>query len=112
MPAVFGAVLIVAATRAGFAIAQTANSNLSLEGEHGGVWDAILATPNQRTPVLQDNLFATAPGLEEPARTPQFTLNILAPAFFNSNARFLSSGGSKTLEGSPGCSPRLGKPAI
>jgi hypothetical protein len=60
-----------------------------------------LATPNQKTPVSQDNNFATAPGVEQAARTPQFSLNILAPAFFNSNAQFLSSGGSKTLEGSP-----------
>jgi hypothetical protein len=82
-------------------MAQTANSNAGLEGDHGGLWDAILATPNQRTPVPQDNIFATAPGVEQSARTPQFALNILAPALFNSNAQFLSSGGSKTLEGSP-----------
>jgi len=35
------------------------------------------------------------------ARTPHFTLNILAPAFYNSNAQFLTSGGSQALEGSP-----------
>jgi len=47
------------------------------------------------------HIFATAPGVEQAARTPQFTLNVLAPAFFNSNAQFLSSGGSQALEGSP-----------
>jgi hypothetical protein len=99
--AVLVAALIVTATQARLAIAQTANSNIGLEGDHGGLFDAILATPNQKTPVLQDNIFATAPGVEEAARTPQFTLNVLAPAFYNSNAQFLSSGGSKTLEGSP-----------
>ena len=82
-------------------MAQTANSNAGLEGGHDGLFDAILATPNQKTPVPQDNISATAPGVEQAARTPQFTLNVLAPALFNSNAQFLSSGGSKTLEGSP-----------
>ena len=95
------AALIVAALQGGSAGAQTANSNASLVGDQGGMWDAILATPNQKTPVLQDNILATAPGLEQAARTPPFTLNILAPAFYNSNAQFLSSGGSQTLEGSP-----------
>jgi hypothetical protein len=99
--AIFVAVLIAIATQAEFAIAQTANSNAGLEGGQDGLFDAILATPNQKTPVPQDNMFATAPGVEQAARTPQFTLNVLAPALFNSNAQFLSSGGSKTLEGSP-----------
>ena len=82
-------------------MAQTANSNAGLEGGQDSLFDAILATPNQKTPVPQDNIFATAPGVEQAARTPQFTLNVLAPALFNSNAQFLSSGGSKALEGSP-----------
>ncbi|HMD63771.1 MAG TPA: hypothetical protein VKF83_07360 [Stellaceae bacterium] len=98
---IFAAILIVTANPTKFAIAQTANSNAGLEGGQDGLFDAILATPNQKTPVPQDNIFATAPGLEEAARTPQFTLNVLAPALFNSNAQFLGSGGSKTLEGSP-----------
>ena len=99
--AVLAGVLLPTAGQIGSAIAQTANSNAGLEGGQDGLFDAILATPNQKTPVPQDNLFATAPGVEQAARTPQFTLNILAPALFNSNAQFLSSGGSKTLEGSP-----------
>jgi len=82
-------------------MAQTANSNAGLEGGQDNLFDAILATPQQKTPVLPDNVFATAPGLEQPARAPQFTLNALAPALFNSNAQFLSSGGSKAFEGSP-----------
>jgi hypothetical protein len=93
--------LAVMAARLSPAIAQTANSNAGLEGGQDNLFDAILATPNQKTPVPQDNNFATAPGAEQAARTPQFTLNVLAPALFNSNAQFLSSGGSKTLEGSP-----------
>jgi hypothetical protein len=66
-----------------------------------GLVDAILATPNQKTPVPQDNEFATAPGLEQAARQPQFTLNALAPLFYNSNPEFRSSGGPQSLDGSP-----------
>jgi hypothetical protein len=94
-------VLLLWAAQAGFAIAQTANSNAGLEGGQDSLFDAVLATPNYRTPVLPDSGLATAPGLEQPARVPQFTLNALAPALFNSNAQFLSSGGSKAFEGSP-----------
>jgi len=38
------------------------------------------------TPVPQDNVFATAPGLEQQARRSTFTLNGLAPLAFTSNA--------------------------
>jgi hypothetical protein len=82
-------------------IAQTANSNAGLAGGQDNLFDAILATPNYRTPVLPDSGIATTPGLEQPAPTPQFTLNVLAPALFNSNAQFLPSGGSKAFQGSP-----------
>ena len=95
------AALIVMADRLSPAIAQTPNSNAGLEGGQDNLFDAILATPNQKTPVLQDNVFATAPGLGQVAPAPQFTLNALAPALFNSNTQFLSSGGSKAFEGSP-----------
>ena len=99
--AIFVAVLIAIATQAEFAIAQTANSNAGLEGGQDGLFDAILATPNYKTPYFPDSALATAPGLEQAAPAPQFTLNVLAPALFNSNAQFLSSGGSKAFEGSP-----------
>src|SRR6516162_7255206 len=101
LTAVFAAALIGTAIQARFAIAQTANSNAGLQGGQDGMFDAILATPNYRTPVLPDSALATAPGLEQAVPTPQFTLNVLAPALYNSNAQFLSSGGSQTLEGSP-----------
>jgi len=99
--AIFLATLILNTSQTAFAFAQTANSNAGLHGGQDGLFDAILGTPNQKTPVPQDNIFATAPGVEQAARTPQFTLNVLAPAFYNSNAQFLSSGGSQALEGSP-----------
>jgi len=97
----FVAVVIATAIQARQAIGQTANSNAGLQGGQDGMFDAILATPNYRTPVLPDSALATAPGFEQAVPTPQFTLNALAPALYNSNAQFLSSGGSKTLEGSP-----------
>jgi hypothetical protein len=81
--------------------AQSADSDAGLQGGQDDMFDAILATPNYRTPVLPDSALATAPGLEQAVPTPQFTLNVLAPALYNSNAQFLSSGSSKTLEGSP-----------
>ena len=86
---------------AGVTIAQTANSNAGLEGDENNLFDALSATSQQKTPSLPDNVFATAPGLEQPARVPQFTLNAWAPALFNSNVQFLRSGGSNAFEGSP-----------
>jgi hypothetical protein len=63
--------------------------------------DAVLATPNERTPVPQDGAIATAPGLTQPTPRPQVTVNLLAPLFFNSNAEAIGSGGTATAEGSP-----------
>jgi hypothetical protein len=56
------------------AIAQP-GGNAGRTGDDDAWIDAILATPNQRAPVPQDNEFATAPGLEQEATTPQFTVN-------------------------------------
>lgn len=98
-------VLIAAALAAGAAAASEPalaqpGGNSGLGGD-AGLIDAILATPNYKTPVLQDNVFATAPGLEQAARTPQFTLNALAPLLFNSNPEFRGSGGPQSFQGSP-----------
>ena len=109
--AVLVAALVAAVGQERPTSAQSANSNAGLQGGQDGMFDAILATPNYRTPVLPDSALATAPGLEQAVPTPQFTLNVLAPALYNSNAQFLSSGGSKTLEGSP-LVRRLGEPAV
>ncbi len=93
------AALAATAASAGPTMAQP-GGNTGLIGDEGLI-DAILATPNQKTPVPQDNLFATAPGLEQTARVPQFTLNALAPLLFNSNPEFRSSSGPQSLDGSP-----------
>jgi hypothetical protein len=69
--AVLAAVLIFVATGAAPAMAQRADSNIGLEGGHDGLVDAILATPNRKTPVPQDNMFATAPGATQAAPTSQ-----------------------------------------
>jgi hypothetical protein len=96
---VFVTMLIVMAAQGRPAYAQSASGNASLEGNQ--YIDAIFATRNYKTPVALDNLLATAPGLEATAPRPQFTLNILAPVLFNSNAQSLSSGGNNALQGSP-----------
>lgn len=63
--------------------------------------DSIFATPNLQTPSPYGNLLATAPGADRQIPVPQFTFNLLAPLYFNSNPAARSSGGSSTLEGSP-----------
>jgi hypothetical protein len=68
-PVAFTIVLLAAAIWAGSALAQTANSNAGLYGGQDGLFDAILATPNRKTPVPQDNTFATAPGAAQVAPT-------------------------------------------
>jgi hypothetical protein len=93
------AVFAVSATWVAPVLAQPGGNAGLIDDD--GLIDSILATPNQKTPVPQDNLFATAPGLEQVARTPQFTFNALAPLFFNSNPEFRSSGGPQSLDGSP-----------
>jgi hypothetical protein len=98
--AMLATMFVVMAAEARCANAQSASGNQSLEGTQSYI-DAILGTPNYKAPVSPDNILATAPGVEQPAPRPQFTLNILAPVFFNSNAQFLPSGGSRTLQVSP-----------
>jgi len=66
---VFAAVLVAANAAAIATVAQTANSNAGLEGGQDSLFDAILATPNRKTPVPQDNVFTTAPGAQQPAAT-------------------------------------------
>jgi hypothetical protein len=65
--AVFPVVLIAALAEGNLVLAQTANSNAGLEGGQDGLFDAILATPNRKTPVPQDNNSAVAPGVEQAA---------------------------------------------
>jgi len=59
--AALAAALLAAAAATTPSLAQRADSNIGLEGGHGGLSDAVLATPNRKTPVPQDNMFATAP---------------------------------------------------
>jgi hypothetical protein len=61
------AVFSLALAAGNAAIAQTANSNARLEGGQDNLFDAILATPNRKTPVPRDNIFATAPGATQTA---------------------------------------------
>jgi hypothetical protein len=65
--AVVAALLIIAPAAMSPSPAQRGDSNTGLEGAHDGLVDAILATPNRKTPVPQDNMFATAPGATQTA---------------------------------------------
>jgi hypothetical protein len=63
--------------------------------------DAFFGTPNIYAPTPQANIFATTLGLEQPARRSQFTINGLAPLFYNSNPAALATGGTSSAEFSP-----------
>ena len=98
---VAGAVLLPGLLVAGPVVAQTGNGrNDATDDSATARYDAIFATPG-RTPVPQDNVFATAPGLEQQVRRSQFTFNILAPFNYNSNAEAANVGGTQTAEFSP-----------
>jgi hypothetical protein len=49
-------------------------------------YDMMFGTPSGYGTATPDNVFATTPGLEQQARRSQFTVNVLAPIFYNSNA--------------------------
>jgi hypothetical protein len=55
--------------------------------------DAMFGTPDRYGTAPQDNIFATTPGLEQQARRSQFTVNVLAPIFYNSNANLAPTNG-------------------
>jgi hypothetical protein len=63
--------------------------------------DAFFGTPNVYGPTPPANIFATTPGLEQQARRSQFTINGLAPLFYNSNPAALATGGTSSAEFSP-----------
>jgi hypothetical protein len=86
---------------AGHAAAQRSDAH---EDANSARTDALFGTYGRYTPVPQDNIFATTPGLEQQAPRPQFTFNILAPIFYNSNADLTPTGtvaGRNSAEFSP-----------
>ena len=84
-PVAFITALLAAATPARIAMAQSANSNAGLYGGQDGLFDAILATPNRKTPVPQGNTFATAPDAAQVVPTPHSKTNeIVMPPVKNS----------------------------
>lgn len=95
------AVALVSLLITSAAAAQTGNArNDATDDSATARTDAIFATPG-RTPVPQDNIFATAPYLEQQARSSRFTFNILAPFNYNSNAEAANVGGTQAAEFSP-----------
>ncbi|MBV8412906.1 MAG: hypothetical protein JOY64_35155 [Alphaproteobacteria bacterium] len=73
------------------------------DGEDARI-DAMFGTPGRYGVTPQDNVFATAPGLEQQARVQRFTFNVLVPIGFNSNPEELNpafGGGTNTAEFNP-----------
>lgn len=71
------------------------------EDANSARYDAMFGMPGSYLVAPQNNVFATAPGLEQQARRSQFTVNGLVPLFFNSNAEAVPTGGTNSAEFSP-----------
>jgi hypothetical protein len=63
--------------------------------------DAVLAMPNLSTPAPLENLYATAPGLEQQIPAPRLSGSFFAPLGWDSNPAEVSSGGPTSWETSP-----------
>ena len=87
--AILASVTLLAAT--GRVAAQRSDAH---EDGNSARTDAMFGTYDRYTPVPQDNVFATTPGLEQQARRSTFTFNGLVPIFYNSNADLTPSGGT------------------
>lgn len=87
--ATLSSVVLVAA--AGRVAAQRSDAH---EDGNSARTDAMFGMHDRYTPVPQDNIFATTPGLEQQARRSTFTFNGLLPIFYNSNADLTPSGGT------------------
>lgn len=79
----------------------TAQVRDQVEDGNAARTDAIFGTPNIVTPVPDDTLFATTPGLERQLRRSQFTISGLVPMFYNSNADAMPYVGTNSGEFSP-----------
>ena len=80
--------------------APAANVDAGHDGQ-SFLFDLLDGMPGRQPPLAEPNAVATAPGAEQQARVPTFSFNLLAPLNYTSNAEFLSSGGTRTVEGSP-----------
>jgi hypothetical protein len=81
----FATMLSATAVPAAVVVAQTANSNTGLEGGQDHLFDAILGTPNRKTPVPQDKVFAVPPRESQAVPTPDSkTKGIGIPPVLNS----------------------------
>lgn len=90
---------VVLATLSGIALVSAAGRVAAQrsdahEAGNSARTDAMFGTPDRYAPVPPDNIFATTPGLEQQARRSTFTLNVLAPISYNSNADLTPSGGT------------------
>lgn len=91
----------VAASLAALAGPAAGQARDQVEDGNTARTDALFGTPNIVTPVPDDTLFATTPGLERQLRRSQFTISGLVPMFYNSNADALPYAGTNSGEFSP-----------
>jgi len=82
------------------ASAPAANVDAGDDGQ-SFLFNVLEGMPGRQAPLPEPNAVATAPGAEQQARVPTFNFSLLAPLNYTSNAEFLSSGGTRTAEGSP-----------
>jgi hypothetical protein len=80
--------------------AQTTNQDTTDDGQ-AFLFDLLYGMPDREEPLVGDSQLATDPGAEQQAPRPLFYFRTLAPLNYNSNAEALSSGGTRTAEGSP-----------
>jgi len=81
------------------ASAPAANVDAGDDGQ-SFLFNVLEGMPGRQAPLPEPNAVATAPGAEQQARVPTFNFSLLAPLNYTSNAEFLSSGGTRTAEGS------------
>jgi hypothetical protein len=95
-----GAIFALAANAPGPLFAQAQRGDVGRDADDARN-DAMLAMPNLSTAAPLDNLYSTAPGLEEQIPAPRLGASFLAPFGWDSNPRELSQGSPTSWETSP-----------
>ncbi|MFO1115957.1 MAG: hypothetical protein U1E28_09765 [Beijerinckiaceae bacterium] len=110
LPAAAFACLALLAVEATPAHAQSARRTDVQSDSQDALTDAMYATPNPYKTAPLDNLYATAPGLEQQIARPQVRLNALVPYGWNSNADEVRYNGLRTMEWRPNGSVSVATP--
>lgn len=102
--------LVALLAQAPSALAQSTRRLDAQSDAQDALNDALLATPSPYKTAPLDNLYATAPGLEQQIPRPQARLNALLPLGWNSNADEVRYNGIRTLEWRPNLSGSISTP--